>query len=157
MRDFLLLIVIVCFLFFKIYRNKNKSKNDVISNENTIELAVIAIETAANFVNENKSLLKCNYVTMWQYGKVGEGFIIEFYGIDIFSGNAIDALLTDIYGSWKIWTDIKDEILHIRNTVPYSYDGSWDSFNRAVWDEVERKHPDWEVERKHSDKCVLYV
>lgn len=68
-----------------------------------MELAVISIETAAEFVGENYSILKCSQITMWQYGKPGEGFTIEFYGFDTYAKPMIQRMLTDVFGSWEIW------------------------------------------------------
>lgn len=155
MREFLFIIVIVCFVVFFICRNR--SENGENANENTFDQAVLGIETAANFVKEYKSLLKCNQVTMWRYGNNGEGFIIEVYGFDISLESAIKKLLVDIYGSWEIWADTENGVLHITNTSTHSYIYSWINFNIAVWDEVGRKHPDWKIEWKFPSKSVLYV
>ena len=133
-------------------KDKNKSKN-----ENTIGLAVIYIETAAKFVKENFSTLQCNQITMWQYGNVGEGFIVQFYGFERSLRTCIEMSLDDIFGSWKISENSDNDALDIYQIGEYSYEGSWDAFNKAVWDEVQRKHPDWDIRKIYSHKYVLYV
>jgi len=150
---------IVLFTWMYIDEKKEQQQNTQrkIPNENTVGLAVIFIETAAKFVKENQSFLNCNQITMWQHSELGKGFTVEFYGFDLYSRPTIEKMLVDTFGSWKVWEDSKDEVLHITHTGMYSYTGSWNSFNKTVWEEVKRKHPEWKIEKPFSHKYVLYV
>ena len=153
-------IGIIIFVIWGFNKEKNEQQNNgarKIPNENTVKLAVLSIETAAEFVKKNQYMLDCNQITMWQNDTVGEGFIIEFYSYDIYSAPRIEKLLLDAFGDWKVWEDSDKEILHIIFTGWWSYTGSWNSFNRTVWDEVKRKHPEWKIEKMYSHKYVLYV
>ncbi len=159
MQGFLFILGVSCIVALVGYKIefKNNSASKKIQNENEVELAVIFIETAANFVKKHKDILECNQITMWQYSEAGEGFIIEFYGFNPFLRSAIEQLLADTFGSWEISEDSKDSILHISHTGRYSYKGSWNSFNQTVWNEVKIKHPEWKIEKPYSYKSVLYI
>ena len=138
-------------------KEKQQNGTNKIPNESEVRMAVLFIETAAKFVKEHQSVLESNQITMWQHGNVGEGFIIEFYGYDRFVRSIIENWLDGIIGNWKIYEDIEDDVLRIRNTYQSSYMGSWNNFNKTVWDEIKRKHPEWKIEKPFSHKCVLYV
>lgn len=157
MQGFLFILIIGCIIAFIGHRLNDNGAPTKAQNENEVELAVISIETAAEFVRENHSILKCNQITMWQYGETGEGFTVEFYGFDIVAKPMIQRMLTDVLGSWEVWEDTQDEVLHITYTGRYTYKGVWNNFNKAVWNEVERKHPDWKIKKPYSHKYILYV
>ena len=150
----------IMFLIKAIMAGKECETNDgnkKLLNENEVGLAVIFIETAAKFVKQNQSMLNCNQITMWQHGEVGKGFTIEFYGFDLYSRPMIEKLLVDTFGTWQICEDSNNEILYITHTGLYSYKGSWNNFNKAVWGEAKRKHPEWKIEKPFSHKYVLYI
>ena len=155
MKIFLIVVLWGITVFAEIINYNLKSDNKKSDNDNTIQLAVLSIETAADFVKEYKKILECNQITMWQYGDVGEGFIIEFYGYNVYDKLWLEELLDDIYGRWKICEN--DDTLHIRESSPYHYTGSWNKFNKSVWEEVQRKHPDWIIEKVYSHKYILRV
>ncbi len=123
----------------------------------SVSQAAMFIEIAAKFVKENYGILDCNQITMWQHGDVGEGWTIEFYGFDTMCRVGIEALVDNIIGSWEIYEDTEDKVLHITYTGKFSYTGSWAHFNRLVWNEIERKHPEWKISKPYSYKYVLYV
>lgn len=85
MQGFLFILLIGCIIAFIGHRLNGNGTPTETQNGNEVELAVISIETAAEFVGENYSILKCSQITMWQYGKPGEGFTIEFYGFDTYA------------------------------------------------------------------------
>lgn len=94
---------------------------------------------------------------MWQYGEEGEGFSVEFYGFAPIFRQTIEKLLADIFGTWQLWEDSDEGVLHITGTGVYAYRDSWGNFNKAVWSEVQRKHPEWKIEKPFSHKYVLYI
>lgn len=156
----IIITCVVCWLAWKLFvwwLDSDDNGTKKILNENEVGFAVSFIETTAKFVKENQSILECNQITMWQHGNVGEGFAIEFYGFDRFVRSMIEKKLEDFIGMWEIYEDTKDDVLRIRNTYAFSYKGSWNNFNKAVWDEVKRKHPEWKIEKPYSYKYVLHV
>lgn len=154
-----LIIGIIIFFSWRLIREKDQQNNEPknVPDESEAEIAVLYIETAAKFVKENQSILNCNQITMWQYGEEGEGFSVEFYGFAPIFRQTIEKLLADIFGTWQLWEDSDEGVLHITGTGVYAYRNSWGNFNKAVWSEVQRKHPEWKIEKPFSHKYVLYI
>lgn len=158
MQAFLVVVVIGCIVAFIGYRIECWS-DDYHSqkNENSIGMAVLIIEDAHKIVNKHKKKLNCSTVTMWQYGSVGEGFTVEFYGIDcsIYEKSILDEL--DSYvGQWRS-IDQGDGDFNFKVNFSMDYVGSWNKFNKDVWNEIERKHPSWHIDKVYSHKFILKV
>jgi len=122
-----------------------------------IEQAVMQIEIAERFVSKYQEILNCNQITMWQEGGHGGDWVVEFFGLNPYLRSTIQKLLADTSGTWEIWEDATDPVLHIAHREKYLYKGSWNRFNKAVWREVKRKHPDWEIEKCASGENVLWL
>lgn len=141
------------FRCFKKNYNRERAEKEL----SPIKQAVMYIEIAERFANRYQEILNCNQITMWPEGSVGAEWVVEFFGLNPYLRSTIQKLLADTSGTWQIWEDSTDPVLHIVHTGAYSYKGSWKRFNKAVWSEVKRKHPDWEIEKAFSGQYVLWI
>lgn len=147
-----IIMIIVGFSSSSETPQSNKAKR---MSQNNIMLAVYDIEHAAKFVKEHQRILGYSQITLWEYGKK-EGYTVEFYGKNNLNKPSIEKLLMDhLVGRWKITEDTESEDLHIYKTSKSSEIGSWDHFNRTVWDEVQRRNPEWKIVKVYSHKYVL--
>lgn len=139
-------------------RLKKKDNGDGEQKElSSVSQAVMYIEIAERFVSKYQEILNCNQITMWQEGGIGGSWGVEFLCLNPYLRSTLQKLLADTSGTWEIWEDETDPVLHIAHTEKYFYKGSWNRFNKAVWREIKRKHPEWETERCPSGEYILWL
>lgn len=149
--------VVLIFLFVIIIRHSNKE--DFENSKNAVSIAVKFIEEGYAIAAKYPHSLEGRTLTMYAQndGPKDKGFLIVLYthcGRD-----TLENLLEQIneeFSWWEIGVH-SDDLFYIGAGISHGIECDWNKFNKAVWDEIKEKHPDWAVDFIYNEKSVVHL
>lgn len=143
---------LLIFAFVKIIRHSNKE--DFEKSQGAIGLAVEYIEEGYSIAKEI-TYLEPFLLTMYVLKTENSddvGFQVVLYAHDVVFFS--ESVLKNHYG-WK--AERVDDITNLYIEFDRGIICDWNKFNKAVWDEIKEKHPDWDVDFIYNEKSVVHL
>lgn len=135
----IVLLMVILFLIWIVLSIKTDTEKNSYNIEWAVDMLEVAVKITNQFAKESDSIC-IDFVK----SETQTGYIIRLKGFSMTDFTSLKNVLCQTSIQWEIYQE-ENKTVFVQYESASGYVGAWKPFQKAVWNEAKKRHPEWDI------------